>query len=256
MTDEKNSTLNDKDLVDLLSDKAGHKVFVDAVTSAFLSIFGNRCGHDSYNVDNDNLQFLAAAIGSSQYVVRHMAKAKRVEDAFGLLKFAIDNMTLDGLVVEFGVCSGNTINHIASLLPAQKIYGFDSFEGLPEEWRPGFGKGAFARPTLPTVLNNVDLVVGLFDRTLPAFLYTHTDQEVALLHVDCDLYSSTQLIFNQLKNRIVPGTIIVFDEYYNFPGWEMHEFRAFKEFVELNRIHYDYIGLVPGHQQVAIRIAG
>ena len=94
MTDEKNSTLNDKDLVDLLSDKAGHKVFVDAVTSAFLSIFGNRCGHDSYNVDNDNLQFLAAAIGSSQYVVRHMAKAKRVEDAFGLLKFAIDNMTL------------------------------------------------------------------------------------------------------------------------------------------------------------------
>ena len=159
-------------------------------------------------------------------------------------------------MVEFGVCSGNTINHIASLLPAQKIYGFDSFEGLPEEWRPGFGKGAFARPTLPTVLNNVDLVVGLFDRTLPAFLYTHTDQEVALLHVDCDLYSSTQLIFNQLKNRIVPGTIIVFDEYYNFPGWEMHEFRAFKEFVELNRIHYDYIGLVPGHQQVAIRIAG
>ncbi len=77
-----------------------------------------------------------------------------------------------------------------------------------------------------------------------------------MLNVDCDLYSSTQLIFQQLKVRIVPGTIIVFDEYYNYPGWEMCEFRAFQEYVEVNQVRYDYVGLVAGHQRVAVRIIG
>ena len=42
----------------------------------------------------------------------------------------------DGLFLEFGVYKGTSINFISSLIPDKKIYGFDSFGGLPEEWVP------------------------------------------------------------------------------------------------------------------------
>ena len=77
---------------------------------------------------------------------------------------------------------------------------------------------------------------------------------ISLLHVDCDLYSSTKTIFDRLNDWIVPGTIIVFDEYFNYSGWELHEFKAFQEFREANRLSYEYIGLAPTGQQVAVRI--
>jgi predicted O-methyltransferase YrrM len=209
---------------------------------------------DSYNVDN--LAFLAAGISSSEYAIRRMAKAARLLYALDLLEFALKKVTSDGLVVEFGVFTGRTTNHIAAMLPDQKVYGFDSFEGLPETWRPGFQKGAFATKQLPPVRSNVELIVGYFDRTLPDFLDNHAGQPVSFMHVDCDLYSSTQTVLHCLKDRIGPGAIIVFDEYYNYPGWQLHEFRAFQEFITTTDLHYEYVGIVPGHQQVAVRIAG
>lgn len=72
----------------------------------------------------------------------------------------------------------------------RRVVGFDSFEGLPEDWRTGFERGAFDdlspdRPGSPG-----ELVVGWFDDTLPEFL-SGTGESISLLHVDCDLYSST-----------------------------------------------------------------
>ena len=75
---------------------------------------------------------------------------------------------------------------------------------------------------------------------------------MAFLHIDCDLYSSTQTIFNLLSDRIVPGTVILFDEYFNFPNWENHEFKAFQEFVAEKGVKYTYLGFA--RQQVAVRI--
>jgi len=182
-----------------------------------------------------------------------MSRAPRFRDRFELLSHGARIARPEGLVLEFGVYTGQTINHLARLLPARRIYGFDSFEGLPETWRPGFAAGDLRREP-PAVSHNVELVAGWFDRTLPDFLSEQGEAPVALLHVDCDLYSSTQTIFAQLGGRIVAGTIIVFDEYFNYPGWREHEFRAFQEFAR--RIHYDYVGLVPGNQQVAVAIVG
>jgi hypothetical protein len=227
--------------------------FVKAISSVFhKDIFGRQI--DSYNVDA--LAFLAAGIASSQYVNRYMPSAHRANNARDLLSFASRDLISGGIIMEFGVFTGGTIDHISQLRPEMKVYGFDSFQGLPESWRSGYEKGAFSLTELPTVRENVELVVGWFDRTLPIFLDAHPDEHVAMLHIDCDLYSSTQIVLRHLKTKIVPGTIIVFDEYYNYPGWELHEFRAFQEYVQANRVHYDYIGLVPGHQQVAVRIIG
>jgi hypothetical protein len=77
---------------------------------------------------------------------------------------------------------------------------------------------------------------------------------VSFLHIDCDLYSSTACIFRLLAPRIVPGTVIVFDEFLNYPGWRLHEFKAWEEFRLRHGVKYRFSGCVPGHQQVAMMI--
>jgi hypothetical protein len=72
--------------------------------------------------------------------------------------------------------------------------------------------------------------------------------------MDCDLYDSAKIVFDLLGDRIAPGTIIVFDEYFNYPDWRLHEYKAFQEFVTRKGVKYEYIGLVPFQEQVAVRI--
>ena len=230
---------------------ANQHALVQTLMSAVHQVIAHPQG-DAFNLDV--IARLAAGISSSQYLYTRMIGAKRTETAAALIDYACSQATVDGLVVEFGVFSGRSINRIAQQ-KSGPVYGFDSFEGLPENWRDGYQKGAFARPDLPAVAANVELIVGWFDRTLPAFLDAHPGP-ASLIHVDCDLYSSTQTIFTQMRERIVPGTIILFDEYFNYPGWELHEFKAFKEFVESWGVQYEYIGLHPNHQQVAVRVTG
>ena len=100
-------------------------------------------------------------------------------------------------------------------------------------------KGFFARNALPTVRKNCKLVVGWFNETLPKFVKDHKDL-VALLHVDSDLYSSAVTVLNTLNHQLVEGTVIVFDEYMNYPGWQLDEFKAWQEFVSKNNIKYEY----------------
>lgn len=168
-----------------------------------------------------------------------------------LLRYAASQTTLDGLILEFGVYKGISITILADVLKDKALFGFDSFEGLPETWRPGFEKGVFALKELPTVPQNVSLVKGLFEETLPAFLNEHQGP-VAFLHVDCDLYSSTKCILSALKERIVSGTIILFDEFYNYVGWEHGEYKAFSEFIAATGKTFSYIGY--GQEQVVVII--
>jgi len=193
-----------------------------------------------------------AAFESAKYYSEKMNKATNFESDLALLTHAVNLRTVNGLILEFGVASGRTINHIASQT-TQQIYGFDIFSGLPEIWRTGYPAGAFARKNLPNVNGNVELVEGLFENTLDIFLETH-GEPISLLHIDCDLYSATNTIFKKLGGLIKPGTVIVFDEYFNYPGWQHHEFRAFKEYVEQKKIVYRYDSFVSKHQQVCVLI--
>jgi predicted O-methyltransferase YrrM len=187
------------------------------------------------------------------YVEKHMRDVSSVHTKWRVLDLALQEVTVNGLYMEFGVFQGETINYIAKHCQA-KVYGFDSFEGLPEFWRDGFEKGAFNVDHLPKVERNVTLIKGWFDETLPKFLEEKADEQIAFLHIDCDLYSSTKTIFDCLEDRIKPGTVIVFDEYFNFPGWENDEFRAFKEFIDKSGINYKYITYNYLHEQVALKI--
>ena len=149
------------------------------------------------------------------------------------------------LWLEFGVYCGDTINYF-SRFTDETVYGFDSFEGLPETWRRGFKKGVFDRKgELPEVNKNVILVKGWFVRTLEDFISKQEEKEVAFIHVDCDLYHSAKYVLDALTNHIKPGCVIVFDELVNYAGYagENGELRAWYEIVTENEIQYEWIGM-------------
>jgi predicted O-methyltransferase YrrM len=209
-------------------------------------------------IDVDFTATRLASEESARYVIANMRTVPNFDTDYDLhdwvAKSQLDLELLEhGLILEFGVATGRTLNHFARVLPFKTIYGFDGFQGLPEDWTSRMRKGFFARSNLPHVRKNCELVVGWFDDTLPEFVQQH-DQPIALLHVDCDLYSSAVTVLNALKDQIVPGTVIVFDEYMNYPGWQLDEFRAWQDYVRAFGARYEYIGRVGRHQKVAVRV--
>lgn len=192
------------------------------------------------------------------FVEKYCKDAVAFETALDVQQFGIESVTLQGLYIELGVCGGGSIQHIASLVPFQFIYGFDSFEGLPEAWDKGdvyTPKGSWALDELPYVHPNVRLIVGWFEDTLPEFVkMIGTDEPIAFLHVDCDIYSSTACGLTTFAPLIQEGTIIVFDELYRYPNYENHEWKALNEFLEAYSFRAEFIAYNKIHEQVAIRI--
>ena len=196
---------------------------------------------------------LRALETTADFVNAHMRELQSFPDTFSLLEHVLPMVKrAPGLICEFGVFKGRSLNFIASRIPSP-ICGFDSFEGLPEDWWDGVPRGTFRVDRLPSVASNVELVKGWFDQTLPPFLATHAG-DALFLHIDSDLYSSAKTVFDNLAPRIKPGTIIAFDEYFNYPGWEFGEHRAFQESVEKYGWEFKYLGYTPRTEQVAVEI--
>jgi hypothetical protein len=191
---------------------------------------------------------------SAEFVQTNLRAARSYPDAQSLLTdcLRLANPENGDLVCEFGVHTGGSINLIASQCGCT-VHGFDSFEGLPERWRDQFEKGRFAVTELPKVRKNVHLIKGWFDATLPGFLKQHPGN-VSFLHVDCDLYSSTSTVLRLLKHRISKGTVIVFDEFFNYPNWQEGEFKAFSEFISHSKCSYEYVAYCRSGEQVAVAI--
>jgi len=189
-----------------------------------------------------------------KFIEERMREVKSVDSKYDLLTRALNLADVSGerMICEFGVFNGSTINHLAGQT-SKTIFGFDSFEGLPEEWDQGLAKGHFAVSRLPVVRHNVLLIKGWFNESIPPFLANHKGS-VGFLHVDCDLYSSTRTVFEMLEARLAPGSVIVFDEYFNFPNWEQGEHKAFEEFLTRTGMNCDYIGYNCKGQQVAARL--
>jgi hypothetical protein len=199
---------------------------------------------------------IRAQASSAEFIEQHMANARALESVEGVIDFALNAIPGDGkgLFCEFGVYQGKTINYIARQIKTT-IYGFDSFKGLPEFWRDGFPAGTFDLKTgqLPKCESNVELITGWFEESLPPFVRSHSGP-LLLLHVDCDLYSSTQTIFKLFGDRLVQGSVIIFDEYFNYPGWQAHEHRAFVEYIQASGHRFEYICYNRYHEQVAVKI--
>jgi hypothetical protein len=191
---------------------------------------------------------------TAAFVLEEMPKAPTFPDKFALLEHSLQSVdpTIGGLFCEFGVWKGETVNFIASKT-TNKIHGFDSFEGLPETWRTDFEKGDFKLAALPEVRENVKLHKGWFNESVPVWAEANPGP-ISFIHMDADLYSSTKDVLDVLGDRIVPGTVIQFDEYFNYPGWLDGEFKAWSEFVEARQVKFEYLGYCDRNEQVAVRV--
>jgi len=152
------------------------------------------------------------------------------------------------LYMEFGVFQGRATRYWSQLLrnPKTKLHGFDSFEGLPENWllaRDGFRtwvhpKGYFSTGgQVPAVEDaRVQFIKGWFEQTLPNYKFPH--HEVLIVILDADIYSSTIFVLNALEDVIVPGMYLYFDEF----NHRMDELRAFDEFVKRTGMEFSVVG--------------
>ena len=165
------------------------------------------------------------------------AKSMSLED---MVKAAPDG----GLYMEFGVHTGGTIARIANSTTS-KVYGFDSFKGLPEFWGDeGLAAGTFACDIPKELPTNVELVVGWYNDTLPTFVKENKDTPISFIHIDCDLYSSTKCIFDNFENNFRVGSVIAFDEivYPQRAAWAAEEHKAFEEFLLRTRYTCEVLG--------------
>ena len=147
----------------------------------------------------------------------------------------IKNLTnKEDLFLEFGVFRGESINLFANILKKNnlKIYGFDSFEGLEEDWNMNEYNpiGTFSlNKKKPKVLKNVTLTQGKVQETLDHFLQVKKGKKVIFAHLDMDTYIPTKFTLLKLKPLLVKGSIILFDQFHGYPNWQDHEYKAFKE---------------------------
>ncbi|HVW40587.1 MAG TPA: class I SAM-dependent methyltransferase [Amycolatopsis sp.] len=193
-----------------------------------------------------------AVASTERFLSDHLPTAPIFTAPLETLEYALTLVDGEGMALEFGVFSGNTLKVIAAACEGREVYGFDSFDGLPEDWRTTQPAGTFAVDQVPEV-DGAEIVVGLFADSLPGFLAEHPGP-IAFLHLDADLYSSTKTVLDLAGDRLRPGSIVLFDEYFNYPGWERHEHLAWTEFVERTGIRFSYAGYTVNNEQLIVRI--
>jgi len=208
--------------------------------------------------ENRNIRTMAYDIAfqeAAEFVYNNSEKALIFQYYRQLWDFVINEIENRGLLLEFGVFQGRSINYFsarsATANDIRTWYGFDSFEGLSENW---FGnqlsRGHFSlEGSLPKVRNNVELIKGWIDETLPEFLACHKEP-IAFIHIDTDTYTPASTILKLCKPRLQRNSIILFDEMLCHPNWRNGEFRALQE--NFSTDEYEYIGFC--QFKVAIRI--
>ena len=159
---------------------------------------------------------------------------------------ALSCIEIDGIITEFGVYKGESISQIAQYLPMKVIHGFDSFEGFPDQMshlknmhvREG---GLNTCGILPNVPENVRLHKGWFKDTIPTFLDLYPSSISSFIHIDCVLMSSTFDALTLMEKTIVPGTIILFDEFFNCKNWLQQEYQGFLRFTQRFDVQFKYL---------------
>jgi hypothetical protein len=163
----------------------------------------------------------------------------------------LTNAPIDYL--EFGVAGGVSFKWWLqqNQHEASRFYGFDTFEGLPEDWGP-FGKGTMAHSLESLQITDLrsTFYKGLFQHTLLPFLEGYKPGKRKLIHLDADLFSASIFVLTQLYRFLQPGDILLFDEFVV----PQHEFLAFKIFTESFYVNYEVIGAANNYLFVAVKI--
>ncbi|MET1755378.1 class I SAM-dependent methyltransferase [Novosphingobium sp. RD2P27] len=190
---------------------------------------------------------------SADFIYQNLHSAVLLHSHLDLLEYALKKASA-GDVIEFGVFQATSTNHIAKVIAPAKIYGFDSFQGLREDWvgHVALAGGFDLNSQLPEVEENVTLVPGWVQDTLPPFLADRPKKSVAFVHFDLDTYESSKYALATVAPWLADRAIFVFDEYHSFPGWKVGEKLAFEEWLPTSGYAAKFIGF--SWEQAAVEV--
>ena len=157
--------------------------------------------------------------------------------------------------IEFGVAWGDSFKWWLkqNKNAESKFYGFDTFDGLPEDWGP-FKKGSFSsNQELPDINNDPrgKFLKGLFQQTVPGFVKELDNSKRNVILMDADLYSATLYALTSLAPYLKTGDIIFFDEFVV----PTHEFKAYSDFIQSYYINLELIAAANNYYFVAFKVA-
>ena len=154
-------------------------------------------------------------------------------NSLSIRKYAIEKSLLNDkeknkFYLEFWVWKGTTANFFSEYV--NKLYAFDSFEGLREDWIGTTAAKNYLNldKKIPKLNKNIEPIVGFIQDTLENFLKKH-NPKINFAHMDMGTYESTKYALEKLKPYLIKDSIILFDELYNFPGWRNGEYKALQE---------------------------
>ena len=155
------------------------------------------------------------------------------------------------MYLEFGVAAALSFNWWLSHNKNEKskFFGFDTFEGLPENWGSFYVKGDLAHG-IPNINDSrATFIKGLFQDTLPQFLEANKLEmkQPKIIHLDADLYTATLFVLTQLYPFLQKGDLIFFDEF----SVATHEFKAFEEFTKAFYVKLKPVAAVNNFYQTA-----
>ena len=197
-----------------------------------------------------------AVVDSFNYAKENMTAAYSFLDRFEGLSLSIREAKRRfpdrNFVMEFGFYKGGMINFQARKFPGLNFVGFDSFEGLQENWHGMAPEKTFdLGGKLPRVRSNVTLVKGWFAESGPRWKAENPSVRIPLLvHVDCDTYDATVDVLKLCSDYVEHGLIIHFDDFFGFPNWRSGGFKALKEISESQQWRLTYLSY--GTKEVAV----
>jgi len=172
-----------------------------------------------------------------------------------MYKWVIDQEGLTAPInyIEFGVAAGHSFKWWLAQNKAtdSRFYGFDTFDGLPEDWGP-FKKGSFSNDNALPEINDErgQFFKGLFQQTVPGFLKGLDTNKRNVIMMDADLYSATLYALTMLSPYLKKGDIIFFDEFVV----PTHEFKAYLDFVQSHYINLELIAAANNYYFVAFKV--
>lgn len=219
------------------------------------------------DIGKQNIQATMEALAcreTAEYIVNNdeLYVATQIEGATEIIDWCLEKAPKTGMALEFGIGFGRTLKQIAN---SRFVHGFDSFKGLPEAWRSGLPKGTFSNAGMnkPTLYEKiVDTGKGMihegwFEDTIPKFIAEYAEElekGVSFIHIDSDLYSSAVTVLDAFKTYLRPRSVILFDEYWNYPGWSRNHHGEHDALMEWDVIGWEYVAYNPVGQEVAIRM--
>ena len=151
---------------------------------------------------------------------------------------------------EYGVWMGSSLEYL--MRSFDKGFGFDTFNGLPEDWR-SITKGSYSSFKQIPDIPNVEFVIGEFKNSLPDF-FSMTRPMAGIINFDADLYSSTLTALEQSSSVIDEKTILIFDEMIVNEDWRQDEYRALTEFCMAKGYKYEVLLASIFTKQVVCRL--